>query len=123
MEPIEHRAFRIPAIIKKRSLIMKFFKPIVIAATLLFSSLSVAGTVTLESSKHEQICAVQITTGNNISKHVVNTHTDVKKGFTTSAEDRLCYRRSAKPAQCDSPYTEWTCMERRGSGTSMLKLS
>ncbi|WP_223788177.1 hypothetical protein [Marinicella meishanensis] len=102
---------------------MEKFKMMLAATTLMMGASAMAGTVKLESPKLEHICQVQVTTGQNRPNQLVHTYTNVSKGFTVSGEDRLCYRRSAKPAQCDANYTEWTCMQRKGSGTSVLKLS
>lgn len=102
---------------------MEKFKMAIAASSLLISATTMAGTVKLESPKFEQICQVQVTIGKNQPNQMVQTYSNVSKGFTVSGEDRLCYRRSAKPAQCDSNYTEWTCMQRQGSGTSILKLT
>jgi len=82
-----------------------------------------AGTVKLESPKFDKICKVQVTTGNNPPNKMLNTYTNVSKGFSVSGEDRLCYRRSANPSDCDSNYTEWTCNSKQGSGTAILKLT
>jgi hypothetical protein len=98
-------------------------KIITIATTLFVSSFSFAGTVKLESPKFDKICKVQVTTGDNPPSNMVNTYTNVSKGFTVSGEDRLCYRRSADPEQCDSNFTAWTCNSKKGSGTAVLKLT
>lgn len=100
---------------------MKTIKSLTIATTLAVSSLSFAGTVKLESPKFENICKVQITTGTRNT--YLKTYSNVTKGFTVSGEDRLCYRRSAKPNQCDSNFTEWTCSSKNGSGTHLMKLT
>ena len=101
----------------------QILKNLALAGSLLLTSVSFAGTVKLESPKFDKICKVQVTTGNNTDNKLVNTYTNVNKGFSVSGEDRLCYRRSAQPADCDSNYTEWTCNSRKGSGTSVLKLT
>ncbi len=102
---------------------MKTIKHITIAASLFFTTASLAGTVTLESPKYDNICKVQVTTGKDQTNKIVKTYSNVSKGFSVSGEDRLCYRRSAKPEQCDSTYTAWNCASRGGSGTSIIKLS
>ena len=122
----KHTYLKLCIIINKRRLTInttKAIKNLTLAASLLLTSLSFAGTVKLESPKFDKICKVQVTTGNNPANKMLNTYTNVNKGFSVSGEDRLCYRRSAKPTDCNSNYTAWTCNSRKGSGTSILKLT
>jgi len=101
---------------------MRNINTLTIAASLVLTTASFAGTVKLESPNLDNICKVQVTTGNNPPNKSLNTYSNVNKGFTVSGEDRLCYRRSSKPQECNSRYTEWTCKSNTSSGTSVLKL-
>lgn len=101
---------------------MKKIPIMILFSTLATASSVMAGTVTLQSPKFDNICKVQITTGNNPPSQFKKTYSNVPKGFSISGEDRLCYRRSAQPNVCDSGFTEWSCASRKGSGTSVIKL-
>ena len=97
-----------------------------LSITVLFLSANVfAGTVKLESSVFDNICKIQVTTGseNDPKSKLLKTYENVPKGFTVSGSDRLCYRRSKAPNNCQSQYTIWTCKKVKGSGTGTLKLS
>ncbi|WP_154224378.1 hypothetical protein [Marinicella rhabdoformis] len=104
---------------------MKYIISTLAVSVLILSSNAFAGTVKLESSVFDNICKVQVTTGleNNPKSKLLDTYENVAKGFTVSGSDRLCYRRSKEPNNCQSQYTVWTCKKVKGSGTGTLKLS
>ncbi len=43
-------------------------------------------------------------------------HKDVKKGWAFLADDKLCWKRSSDPEDCESPMTAWKCVTSDGPG-------
>lgn len=102
---------------------MKTIKTITIVTSLALSSVSFAGTVKLVSKHWNNICKVQVSKGNNAPANgYLSTYTNVGKNFSTSGTNRLCYRRSANPNDCNSNYAGWVCDTRNTTGTTILEL-
>lgn len=108
---------------KHREIMMKIFGRYLIATSIsvftLISTNAHAGTIILKSDIWDNICKVEIKRGHNGS---VSTYSNVSRGQTFSASDRICYRRSGNPSQCNSGLTMWNCTTRNISGTETISL-
>lgn len=82
------------------------------------------GTIILESDTWDSICKVEIVKGMNApNRGPRSSYSNVKKGRTFSASDRICYRRSGRPRDCGSSMTQWTCCSHLISGSDTCSLS
>lgn len=95
---------------------------LLIVIVLLYPSVSFAGTVKLLSDAWDYICKVQVTGGMDAPNTSVATFSNVRKGWSVSRSDRLCYRRSGNPDDCDSGYSDWRCINQMISGTYEFSL-
>ena len=66
-----------------------------------------AGEVKLVSDTMDMICRVEVTSGPNAPNAPIETYTDVKKDWSITKPDKLCYRRASTPDNCDSGMTQW----------------
>lgn len=97
---------------------------ITIAAPSSTSAPAGRGTIILESDTWDSICKVEIVKGMNApNRGPRSSYSNVKKGRTFSASDRICYRRSGRPRDCGSSMTQWTCCSHLISGTDTCSLS
>ena len=85
-----------------------------------------AGDVKLVSDTMDMICRVEVTSGPDAPNAPVETYTDVKKDWSITKPDKLCYRRASTPDNCDSGMTQWNtqwkCAEKADSGIEELSL-
>lgn len=97
---------------------------VVTLALVAISSEAKAGTVVLVSDTWENICKVEIKWGMNApDSGPSQTFENVEKGRRWSKTDKICYRRSGQPSNCDSQMTAWTCCTHLISGTDECSLS
>jgi len=86
-----------------------------------------AGEVKLVSDTMDMICRVEVTSGADAPNAPVETYTDVKKDWSITKPDKLCYRRASTPDNCDSGMTQWNtqwkCAEKSDSGIQELSLN
>jgi hypothetical protein len=69
---------------------------------------SLAGDVKLVSDTLDEICRVEITWGPSAPEGTaVEQFLDVKRNWSITKPDRLCYRRSSTPDNCESGMTQW----------------
>ena len=85
-----------------------------------------AGDVRLVSDTIEFVCRVEVTVGPDAPNGPVETHLDVKKGWSITRPDRLCYRRASTPENCESGMTQWNtpwrCAAKADAGIEELSL-
>ena len=86
-----------------------------------------AGEVKLVSDAWENVCRVEITWGANAPNGTpVEQFLDVRRSWTITKPDRLCYRRSSTPENCDSGMTQWNtqwkCAAASGAGMEEFSL-
>jgi hypothetical protein len=85
-----------------------------------------AGEVKLVSDTMDMICRVEVTSGPDAPNAPVETYTDVKKDWSITKPDKLCYRRASTPDNCDSGMTQWNtqwkCAAKADSGIEELFL-
>jgi hypothetical protein len=85
-----------------------------------------AGEVKLVSDTMDMVCRVEVTSGPDAPDAPIETYTDVKKDWSITKPDKLCYRRAATPDNCDSGMTrwntQWTCAAKADSGIEELSL-
>jgi hypothetical protein len=98
-----------------------------IIATLASLNCALAGEVKLVSDTWDEVCRVEITWGPAAPEGTpVEQFLDVKKHWSITKPDRLCYRRASTPDNCDSGMTQWNtqwkCAAGAGSGTEELSL-
>ena len=86
------------------------------------SNLATAGTVELVNDTWDYICTVEITKGINAPNTSISRRSGVGRGLVTTATDKLCYRRSSDPRNCDSSLSVWTCDSKLTSGTKTFSL-
>lgn len=103
-------------------MVKRLFVVVALSVPASMPSLVEAGTVVLESTVWGYICEVDVTTGIDAPNTSVVSHTDVRDGWSVSAEDKLCYRRSRDPRQCDAGMTDWTCVTQIVSGTETTSI-
>jgi hypothetical protein len=83
-----------------------------------------AGTVVLVSDTWDYICKVEVMWGMNAPQEGPSqTFSGVKKEWKFEKPDRICYRRSGDPRNCDSHLTSWTCCSHLISGKDECSLS
>lgn len=105
------------------------FLPGVFACMLVlgFTANASAGDVKLVSDTLDSVCRVEITWGPDAPNGTpVEHYSDVSRNWSITKPDRLCYRRSSTPDNCDSGMTQWNtqwkCAERSVAGTEELSL-
>ena len=85
-----------------------------------------AGEVKLVSDTIDMICRVEVTSGADAPEGPVETHTDVRMGWSITKQDKLCYRRASTPDNCESGMTQWNtqwkCATKAGPGSEELSL-
>jgi hypothetical protein len=85
-----------------------------------------AGDVKLVSDTMDMVCRVEVTSGPAAPDTSVETYTDVKRGWSITRSDKLCYRRASTPDNCDSGMTQWNtrwiCAAKADSGVEELSL-
>jgi hypothetical protein len=91
------------------------------------SACAFAGDVKLVSDTWDEVCRVEISWGPNAPEGTpVEQFLDVKRNFSITKPDRLCYRRASTPDNCDSGMTQWNtqwkCAAKDGSGVEELSL-
>lgn len=104
------------------------FKNLTLALALVTAGVSAmpanAGNVRLVSDTWDNICKVEVKWGMNAPERGNSqTFSDVQKGWELIKADRLCYRRSGDPGNCDSQMTLWTCCTHLISGTDDCSLN
>ncbi len=100
-----------------------FLSITIISSFFFFTDRAVSGTVVVVSDVWDYICRVQITTGMNAPNTHITTYNNVKINQTFTGTDRLCYRRSGDPSNCNSGWTSWTCQSELGSGSYRFSLN
>jgi len=85
-----------------------------------------AGDVKL-SNTFDYLCRVDITWGKDAPEGTpVEQHADLKKEWSITKPDKVCYRRPSTPDNCDSGMTQWKtpwkCAESTGSGVEDLAI-
>ena len=87
---------------------------------------ALAGEVKLVSDTLDMVCRVEVTSGPDAPNAPVETYTDVKRDWSITKPDKLCYRRASTPDNCDSGMTQWNtqwkCAAKAGSGIEELSL-
>jgi hypothetical protein len=88
---------------------------------------TLAGDVKLVSDNWDNICRVEITWGADAPNGTpVEHHSDVRRNWSITKPDRLCYRRASTPENCDSGMTQWNtqwiCAAKTDSGIEELSL-
>ncbi|HVY07694.1 MAG TPA: hypothetical protein VHB46_17090 [Burkholderiales bacterium] len=85
-----------------------------------------AGEIKLVSDTLDMICRVEVATGPEAPNGPFDTHVDVKKGWSITKPDKLCYRRASTPDNCESGMaqwnTPWKCVTRTDSGVEEVSL-
>ena len=85
-----------------------------------------AGEVMLVSDTMDMICRVEVTSGPDAPNAPVETYTDVKRDWSITKPDKLCYRRASTPDNCDSGMTQWNtqwkCAAKADLGIEELSL-
>ena len=114
---------RVAAMLKKTRLFPGIFACML---ALDFIAQASAGEVKLVSDTMDMICRVEVTSGPDAPNAPVETYTDVKKDWSITKPDKLCYRRASTPDNCDSGMTQWNtqwkCAEKADSGIEELSL-
>ena len=87
---------------------------------------ALAGDVKLVSDTMEMVCRVEVTSGPDAPNTPVETYTDIKRGWSITKTDKLCYRRASTPENCDSGMTQWNtqwkCAEKANPGVEEMSL-
>ena len=102
--------------------------PGIVACMLALDSIAQAsaGEVKLVSDTMDMICRVEVTSGPDAPNAPVETYTDVRKDWSITKPDKLCYRRASTPDNCDSGMTQWNtqwkCAAKADSGIEELSL-
>ena len=85
-----------------------------------------AGEVKLVSDTMDIVCRVEITSGPDAPNAPIETYIDVKKDWSITKPDKLCYRRASTPDNCESGMTQWNtqwkCAIKSDSGIEELSL-
>jgi hypothetical protein len=69
-----------------------------------------AGNVNLVSDTWGSICKVEVISGSNAPEQgSPEPFSNVQSGWSLLRADRICYRRSADPNDCNSGWTDWRC--------------
>ena len=109
--------------LKKTRLFPSIFACMLVSASIAQAS---AGEVKLVSDTMDMVCRVEVTAGPDAPNAPVETYTDVKKDWSITKPDKLCYRRASTPENCDSGMTQWNtqwkCAARADSGIEELSL-
>jgi hypothetical protein len=87
-----------------------------------FASPVIAGDVRLVSDTFELVCSVEVSAGPDAPDDTRSEfHADVRKGWSITRPDKLCYRRPSTPDNCESGMTQWRtkwkCAESTGRDT------
>ena len=84
-----------------------------VSSLLAFSNANAGGEIDLYSDNWDYICKVEVMTGLQAPESgKIQTYEDVEFDESTplaSGKDRVCYKRSRFPSQCESQLTVWTC--------------
>ena len=103
--------------------------PTIFACTLTLASIAsaMAGDVKLVSGTWDSVCRVEVTWGPKAPDGTpIETYFDVPRTWSITKPDRLCYRRSSTPDNCESGMTQWNtqwkCAANDGSGQKELSL-
>ena len=96
-------------------------------STLGWIAYAFAGDVKLVSDTWDEVCRVEVTWGPNAPESTpVEQFLDVKRNWSITRPERLCYRRASTPDNCDSGMTQWNtqwkCAASAGAGTEQLSL-
>jgi len=109
--------------LKKTRLFPSIFACMLVSASIAQAS---AGEVKLVSDTMDMVCRVEVTAGPDAPNAPVETYTDVKKDWSITKPDKLCYRRASAPDNCDSGMTQWNtqwkCAVKADSGIEELSL-
>jgi hypothetical protein len=109
--------------LKKTRLFPSIFACMLVSASIAQAS---AGEVKLVSDTMDMVCRVEVTAGPDAPNAPVETYTDVKKDWSITKPDKLCYRRASTPDNCDSGMTQWNtqwkCAEKADPGLEELSL-
>jgi len=109
--------------LKKTRLFPSIFACMLVSASIAPAS---AGEVKLVSDTMDMVCRVEVTAGPDAPNAPVETYTDVKKDWSITKPEKLCYRRASTPENCDSGMTQWNtqwkCAARADSGIEELSL-
>jgi len=93
---------------------------------LAFIAQASAGEVKLVSDTMDIVCRVEVTSGPAAPNAPIETYIDVKRDWSITKPDKLCYRRSSTPDNCESGMTQWNtqwkCAARVDSGIEELSL-
>jgi hypothetical protein len=114
---------KVAAMLKKIRLFPGIFACMSALASIVQAS---AGEVRLVSDTMDMICRVEVTSGPDAPNAPVETYTDVKRDWSITKPDKLCYRRASTPDNCDSGMTQWNtqwkCAAKADSGIEELSL-
>ena len=118
-----HEHTKVTAMLKKTRLFHSIFACMLVLDSIAHAS---AGEVKLVSDTMDMVCRVEVTSGPNAPNAPIETYTDVKKDWSITKPDKLCYRRASTPDNCDSGMTQWNtqwkCTEKADSGIEELSL-
>ena len=118
-----HEHTKVAAMLKKIRLFPGIFACMLALGSIAQAS---AGEVKLVSDTMDMICRVEVTSGPDAPNAPVETYTDVKRDWSITKPDRLCYRRASTPDNCDSGMTQWNtqwkCAAKADSGIEELSL-
>jgi len=118
-----HEHTKVAAMLKKTRLFPSIFACMLVSASIAQAS---AGEVKLVSDTMDMVCRVEVTAGPDAPNAPVETYTDVKKDWSITKPDKLCYRRASTPENCDSGMTQWNtqwkCAAKADSGIEELSL-
>src|SRR4029078_2755604 len=83
-----------------------------------------AGSIRLISDTWDYICKVEVKRGLNApEQETAEPFSEVRKNWYTTADERICYRRSSNPTDCSSGFTEWRCDSHPTSGQEDFSLN
>src|SRR3954467_15245884 len=118
-----HEHTKVAAMLKKTRLFPGIFVCMLALDSIAPAS---AGEVKLVSDTMDMVCRVEVTSGPDAPNAPVETYTDVKKDWSITKPDKLCYRRASTPDNCESGMTQWNtqwkCAEKADSGIEELSL-
>jgi hypothetical protein len=101
---------------------------VIFACTLALGSMATvaAGEVKLVSDTMDIVCRVEVTSGPEAPNAPIETYTDVKRDWSITKPEKLCYRRASTPDNCDSGMTQWNtqwkCAAKGDLGVEELSL-
>lgn len=90
---------------------MRVTKYLVLAVALAYPvAPASAGSIRLISDTWDNICKVEVKSGQNAPQEGQSeSFSNVPRNWEITRSDRLCYRRSGNPSDCNSGWTDWRC--------------